>query len=481
MRGRTNTNLFSGAPLNAEIGKGLVADGETIIPGDFVDYKPASIGSKIVNKDQIPDSVGTAFVDKLSNGYLLVITNIARVYKYEDKEYTLVVNDDSINNIGKPFSEVMSLGNDCYAMLSVYQVSGTKKLTIDAVIFKFNIIDNTFEIKRESINCNTELEKSGYPTILSKGNKFYLFILGVEKSYTGNYDTYYFGGTFPCSGDSFDNYTFGNSSYLSKVVSTYVASSSKLPTTQYKKPYVIFTNSKNGFVLAESYHPKNTSQQVYFIPLNRLSGNLIWAFPSTYFSDMVPILEKNSVVFFVDKQGTAPTYVNTLTISRIKVNFEDYSHLDIGSLVVINKNIIWAKEVNCFLLNENENKTLLYLYVRNNRNNCVKVLLNIDNESSDILASEEIIQELPDVDNDLISIYKNENEKFVSLESCIINNEPAFRGLIDYSYHNNVLISETGDFNIIRRIFRKDNIKGVAKEHGIAGDIIDIYLPLTEY
>lgn len=405
MRGRVNTDLFSGIALNATVVTKEVESGQSIVAGNFVQYKTVSYDIEIGS------------------------TTIKKLLKYDEglfianyNDYTLkLLKFDGVHSevldtyINEPIYDFNIDENGHILGITKYSTSATDKGAIRTI----DIVDNAF-VARTRIGLDTYSITNGsiyivrglvYTLMVGSGSNPHLYV----------------------------NILSDNDGVLTKVTTQDDSSST-------------YRTYAGGIVVggyAYNFYQTNDSSYKYLNCAKTYFGNNSVSVSVTTLIDRVPIGNING-------WGARSLYGNKFMMTRNE-----------NDIVVIDTNMNVAVYHGSFDFSILDGK-----------------LHQIENNKILVCGNKTCIAEL---DDELVSVNQLSN-KITASHNLFRENDNEFIYFTDgqvlsaYSYSSDYLsLSQPIDVDYVRNWDGNYKLIGVAKQSGVAGDTIEVYIPSSQY
>lgn len=455
MRGRTNAEPNIGVQLNASVDNYVVATGENILAGDFVEQfnylaGEATTDGNLINSFQ-PDE---QHIFKMSDGnylYFGAYTSSGGTYNrnveiYEKDEYgvlTLVAQPTSVSFVstGKPY--ISLLGDDTLAYIYVNNEMYVYVRLIHYDSTNHSITQKTINARIATIS-NTATSWQ-YSIVKKRGGGYKVF---ASYYYTGSpKSSNVYMADMAITGNNYDSYAVSISNTKTIVTSTsnsyHLSYAIELDTNYYLAVYA-YTSSSNTwnkyYVIDEVNNVENTHSASANSPF--ISGTLLNRNGNNKIMTTVFVDTTNHKVYF--KKLYMDTTEYTIYPDEELFSFTDNTTqvLYLGSdgtndIYIIQKS---TTELVPFVINKSTNVLTMYL-------GC-------------------IVDFTMRLDGAVASCLDSGNFLFASAQK-----------IISMNYSNGTLESEVETVKRVRGITTQKYIKGVAKQSGTAGDTIQVYVP----
>lgn len=464
MLGRTNTNLYGGVSLNADVEQCMIADGETLIAGDFVKITPSETFELL---STFSDVINFITVTKITDEILFITYNDFASDKATTDRYifynlltkeitstgTIAMSTSTGSTIDLRYPiKVEVLGNvvivaagmtyygttsNSYSYMYIYKgiLNETKDGFDDFVHFRYGY--NTRMVKAPALNL-----------IVTEFDTYYM--IDAVLCYTGSYLR------ARCKLDLTDNtWTRPETSLI------------KVNASGYSK-MTILTNrfdAVNNVLL--KYASSGTTAY-----LGRVYFNLS--------DDTYSLVEtSNTSIANATKDGAIHKFDNTFVACFSNNNVYVYNFIQdiVAYTVTIPYNTSFSSDYSYVLAGDNEKLLILRSGVVSGKG-CVAALVAIWDGSTLTFGNERVIS---DYILDTAYAYNGGNrgcvkcgdqyvmvvQQYETHEFGVIKFKLVGTTLVTQSYP---LVSSTSNYLV----------NGVAKDSGVGGDIIDVYIPKVE-
>lgn len=475
MRGRTNV-LSRVDPsdeninINANVETYEVYKDQSVFKGHMVDF--------ITEKTTADISIGNygsynvkKFIFKLSNNKIACFVSVRRslrppgylsIIEYGNNQLTNVLSNYSLSCI----YEVIEISQDNFL---IFETPGSysSKLQIKSYFLTINTDTNGVVTKGYTLNTSLsdyawDYERFFDYKVKKNDNNIYAFLMFTS---TTNYLTKILYVKIDFSGDNISNFTF--SLNIAKEFLSYTLSSEK-----YYNISDFYVINDNVYVFyGVNYFGKENYKYNYFRYIRMISGSTIGSQLDVTNNDTtkglcIIVSGLKFKLFFVDENNNVLTReINCETCTASSFNPIIGNVGNINELFNIPNGSV--DKIKMFNLNNNKFLFTLDMYYKSNLNDKI-FISEIVEEGLVVYEYKEYNVENPDI----LSLYEND---FLYLDNLYNSYEVR---LIHFIVENNIITGgDNTNKTYVKNASSLQYIRGIAKESGTSGQIIDVYIP----